>query len=450
MAKARTQFVCSDCGHVTGQWVGRCPSCKAWNTVTEFKESANPRLERAAVVAGAVEARPLLDYTEQKTDRKGTGEPEFDRVLGGGLVPGALVLLGGEPGIGKSTLSLQTAMKAEGKILYVSGEESPEQVRLRADRLGKLGGDLFILPETSTEGIVRAVKEHRPDLLFVDSIQTLHTPRVESAPGSVAQVRESTAELILAAKPLQLPVVLIGHITKEGAIAGPKVLEHMVDVVLTFEGDRHHAYRILRAAKNRFGSTQEIGIFEMRGDGLHPVTDPSGALVGNLESRSSGTALAVAIEGARPLMVEIQSLVSSAVYGTPQRSATGYEVKRLNMLLAVLEKRCGFKLGASDVFLNLAGGIRLGDPGIDLAVVGAILSSTLDLGLDPRTALCGEVGLTGEVRPVARLEQRMMEAAKLGMTRLVVSGLNAKGPQPPKGLELVRVNRVSDLQKVLF
>jgi DNA repair protein RadA/Sms len=418
--------------------------------VTEFKESANPRLERAAVVAGAVEARPLLDYTEQKTDRKGTGEPEFDRVLGGGLVPGALVLLGGEPGIGKSTLSLQTAMKAEGKILYVSGEESPEQVRLRADRLGKLGGDLFILPETSTEGIVRAVKEHRPDLLFVDSIQTLHTPRVESAPGSVAQVRESTAELILAAKPLQLPVVLIGHITKEGAIAGPKVLEHMVDVVLTFEGDRHHAYRILRAAKNRFGSTQEIGIFEMRGDGLHPVTDPSGALVGNLESRSSGTALAVAIEGARPLMVEIQSLVSSAVYGTPQRSATGYEVKRLNMLLAVLEKRCGFKLGASDVFLNLAGGIRLGDPGIDLAVVGAILSSTLDLGLDPRTALCGEVGLTGEVRPVARLEQRMMEAAKLGMTRLVVSGLNAKGPQPPKGLELVRVNRVSDLQKVLF
>jgi len=407
-------------------------------------------MERAAVVAGAIEARPLVDYTEQKTDRTGTGEPEFDRVLGGGLVPGALVLLGGEPGIGKSTLSLQTAMKAGGKILYVSGEESPEQVRLRADRLGDLGPNLLILPETSTEGIVRAVKEHRPDLLFVDSIQTLHTPRVESAPGSVAQVRESTAELILAAKPLQLPVVLIGHITKEGAIAGPKVLEHMVDVVLTFEGDRHHAYRILRAAKNRFGSTQEIGIFEMRGDGLHPVTDPSGALVGNLECRSSGTALAVAIEGARPLMVEIQALVSSAVYGTPQRSATGYEVKRLNMLLAVLEKRCGFKLGASDVFLNLAGGIRLGDPGIDLAVVGAILSSTLDLGLDPHTALCGEVGLTGEVRPVARLEQRMMEAVKLGMKKLVISGLNAKGPQPPKGLELVRVNRVSDLQKVLF
>lgn len=450
MAKTRTQFVCSDCGHVTGQWVGRCPSCKEWNTVTEFKESANPRMERAAVVAGAIEARPLVDYTEQKTDRTGTGEPEFDRVLGGGLVPGALVLLGGEPGIGKSTLSLQTAMKAGGKILYVSGEESPEQVRLRADRLGDLGPNLLILPETSTEGIVRAVKEHRPDLLFVDSIQTLHTPRVESAPGSVAQVRESTAELILAAKPLQLPVVLIGHITKEGAIAGPKVLEHMVDVVLTFEGDRHHAYRILRAAKNRFGSTQEIGIFEMRGDGLHPVTDPSGALVGNLECRSSGTALAVAIEGARPLMVEIQALVSSAVYGTPQRSATGYEVKRLNMLLAVLEKRCGFKLGASDVFLNLAGGIRLGDPGIDLAVVGAILSSTLDLGLDPHTALCGEVGLTGEVRPVARLEQRMMEAVKLGMKKLVISGLNAKGPQPPKGLELVRVNRVSDLQKVLF
>ena len=449
-AKTRTRFVCSDCGHVTGQWVGRCPSCKSWNTVSEFKEAAHPRMERSAIAAGAVEARPLVDYTEQKTDRAGTGEPEFDRVLGGGLVPGALVLLGGEPGIGKSTLSLQTAMKAAGKILYVSGEESPEQVRLRADRLGKLGAELLILPETSTEGIVRAVKEHRPDLLFVDSIQTLHSPRVESAPGSVAQVRESTAELILAAKPMQLPVVLIGHITKEGAIAGPKVLEHMVDVVLTFEGDRHHAYRILRAVKNRFGSTQEIGIFEMRSNGLHAVTDPSGALVGQIQSRLSGTALAVAIEGARPIMVEIQALVSSAVYGTPQRSATGYELKRLNMLLAVLEKRCGFKLGASDVFLNLAGGIRLGDPGIDLAVVGAILSSTLDLTLDPKTALCGEVGLTGEVRPVARIEQRMMEASKLGMERLVVSGLNGKGPTPPKGLEIIKVNRVGELQKVLF
>ena len=407
-------------------------------------------MERSAVAAGAVVARPLIDYTEHKTDRASTGEPEFNRVLGGGLVPGALVLLGGEPGIGKSTLSLQTAMKAGGTVLYVSGGESPEQVRLRADRLGVLGPELLILPETSTEGIVKAIKDHKPDLLFVDSIQTLHTPRVESAPGSVAQVRESTAELILAAKPLQLPVVLIGHITKEGAIAGPKVLEHMVDVVLTFEGDRHHAYRILRAAKNRFGSTQEIGIFEMRGDGLHPVTDPSGALLGHTDSRLSGTALAVAIEGARPLMVEIQALVSSAVYGTPQRSATGYELRRLNMLLAVLEKRCGFKLGASDVFLNLAGGIRLGDPGIDLAVVGAILSSTLDLTLDPKTALCGEVGLTGEVRPVARLEQRMMEAAKLGMKRLVVSGLAGKGAAPPKGLELIRVDRVGELQKVLF
>ena len=407
-------------------------------------------MERAAMAAGVAEARPLKDYTEQKSVRVGTGEPEFNRVLGGGLVPGALVLLGGEPGIGKSTLSLQTAMKAEGKILYVSGEESPEQVRLRADRLGILGDDLLVLPETSTEGIVKAVKENEPDLLFVDSIQTLHTPRVESAPGSVAQVRESTAELILAAKPLQLPVVLIGHITKEGAIAGPKVLEHMVDVVLTFEGDRHHAYRILRAVKNRFGSTQEIGIFEMRGDGLHPVSDPSGALIGNGESRLSGTALAISIEGARPLTVEIQALVSSAVYGTPQRSATGYNLRRLNMLLAVLEKRCGFKLGASDVFLNLAGGIRLEDPGVDLAVVGAILSSTLDLTLDPRTALCGEVGLTGEVRPVARLEQRMAEAAKMGMERIVISGLGQNEPLPPHGLTLVKVNRVGELQKVLF
>ena len=281
MAKTRTRFVCSDCGHVTGQWVGQCPSCKAWNTVTEFKEHANPRMERAATAAGMAEARPLRDYTEQKSVRVGTGEGEFDRVLGGGLVPGALVLLGGEPGIGKSDIEPTDCHEGGRQGAVRLGEESPEQVRLGPTASARSEANLLILPETSTEGIVKAVKAHEPDLLFVDSIQTLHTPRVESAPGSVAQVRESTAELILAAKPLQLPVVLIGHITKEGAIAGPKVLEHMVDVVLTFEGDRHHAYRILRAVKNRFGSTQEIGIFEMRGDGLHPVTDPSGALVGD-------------------------------------------------------------------------------------------------------------------------------------------------------------------------
>jgi len=462
VAKGRAKYACSECGTVCAQWVGQCPGCKAWNTVEEEQIIAHPRISRkggsdasgVALVARKAEVRPLIEYVETSIERLPTGEEEFDRVLGGGLVPGAVVLLGGEPGIGKSTLAMQTAMRAQGKILYVTGEESPEQVRLRADRLGELESRLLILPETSIDAIVEAVQVEQPQLLIVDSVQTLHSSRVESAPGSVAQVRESTAELLLAAKPMQLPVLLIGHITKDGALAGPKVLEHMVDVVLTFEGDRHHAFRILRASKNRFGSTNEAGIFEMQQQGLLPVANPSDVLLGNGVSGenggASGTALAVAIEGARPIMVEVQALVSTAVYGTPQRSVTGYELRRLHMLLAVLEKRCGFKIGASDVFLNIAGGLKIGDPALDLSIVAAALGSSLDMAVAPKTAFAGEVGLTGEVRPVSRLEQRAREAARMGIERFVVSGLGRSKIALPKGLKLIEVSRVSDLQRVIF
>jgi len=403
------------------------------------------------MIARKSEVRPLSDFVETSTRRLPTGDPEFDRVLGGGLVPGSVVLLGGEPGIGKSTLALQTAMRALGTILYVTGEESPEQVRMRADRLGTLEDRLLVLPETSTDAIIDAVREVNPQLLIVDSVQTLHSSRVDSSPGSITQVRESTAELLLAAKPLQLPVLLIGHITKEGSLAGPKVLEHMVDVVLTFEGDRHHAFRILRAQKNRFGSTHEAGIFEMQQDGLKAVANPSEVLMtSGVDGAASGTALAVAIEGGRPMMIEVQALVSTAVYGTPQRSSTGYDIKRLNMLLAVLEKRCGFKIGACDVFLNIAGGLKIRDPALDLSVVAAALGSSLDMSVAPKTAFAGEVGLTGEVRPVARLEQRVGEAHRMGIERFVVSSLGRRKIKVPAGIKLIEVGRVADLQRVIF
>jgi DNA repair protein RadA/Sms len=462
MARGRTKYACSECGQVSAQWVGQCAACKAWNTIEEELVESNPRLAKAgarggsggggvAMIARKAEVRPLSDYVETSMRRLPTGDPEFDRVLGGGMVPGAVVLLGGEPGIGKSTLALQTAMRALGTILYVTGEESPEQVRMRADRLGTLEDRLLVLPETSTDAIIDAVREVKPALLIVDSVQTLHSSRVESTPGSITQVRESTAELLLAAKPLQLPVLLIGHITKDGSLAGPKVLEHMVDVVLTFEGDRHHAFRILRAQKNRFGSTHEAGIFEMQHNGLLPVANPSEVLLtGGVDGAASGTALAVAIEGGRPMMIEVQALVSTAVYGTPQRSSTGYELKRLHMLWAVLEKRCGFKIGASDVFLNIAGGLKINDPALDLSVVAAALGSSLDMAAAPKTAFAGEVGLTGEVRPVSRLEQRVGEAQRMGIERFVVSSLGRRKIKVPAGIKLIEVGRVADLQRVIF
>ena len=457
MAKVRTQYTCSDCGASTSQWVGKCPGCQAWNTlVAETIADSGKRTHRYAegVTGGVLRPRvmPLAEVSTDKVTRLSSGEVELDRVLGGGVVPGSLILLGGEPGIGKSTLMLQVAMMVSSfgkKVLYVSGEESPEQVRMRAMRIGKVPSDLMVLPETRVPLVLSALKEEDYSLLFIDSVQTLDQPEIDGAPGSVSQIRESVAAITAHAKAHALPVFLVGHITKEGSIAGPKVLEHMVDVVLQFEGDRNHAYRMLRAAKNRFGTTSELGIYEMLGDGLKAVENPSEVLLGEAGEASSGSAISVALEGARPLLIEMQALVSTAVYGTPQRSGTGFDLRRLNMLLAVLEKRCGFKLGSFDVFLNLAGGLKIKDPANDLAVVAAILSSSLDLPLDRDTCYAGEVGLSGEIRPVARLEERMSEAARLGMKRMLVSG-HGKTPLIPKGLKLVAIKRVSDIQRVIF
>ncbi|MDG2362510.1 MAG: DNA repair protein RadA [Flavobacteriales bacterium] len=457
MAKVRTQYTCSDCGASTSQWVGKCPGCQAWNTLAaETVADSGKRTHRyaEAVTGGVLRPRvmPLAEVSTDKITRLSSGEVELDRVLGGGVVPGSLILLGGEPGIGKSTLMLQVAMMVSSfgkKVLYVSGEESPEQVRMRAMRIGKVPSDLMVLPETRVPLVLSALKEEEYSLLFIDSVQTLDQPEIDGAPGSVSQIRESVAAITAHAKAHALPVFLVGHITKEGSIAGPKVLEHMVDVVLQFEGDRNHAYRMLRAAKNRFGTTSELGIYEMLGDGLKAVENPSEVLLGEAGEASSGSAISVALEGARPLLIEMQALVSTAVYGTPQRSGTGFDLRRLNMLLAVLEKRCGFKLGSFDVFLNLAGGLKIKDPANDLAVVAAILSSSLDLPLDRDTCYAGEVGLSGEIRPVARLEERMSEAARLGMKRMLVSG-HGKTPLVPEGLKLVAIKRVSDIQKVIF
>ena len=457
MAKVRTQYTCSDCGASTSQWVGKCPGCQAWNTlVAETIADSGKRTHRYAegVTGGVLRPRvmPLAEVSTDKITRLSSGEVELDRVLGGGVVPGSLILLGGEPGIGKSTLMLQVAMMVSSfgkKVLYVSGEESPEQVRMRAMRIGKVPSDLMVLPETRVPLVLSALKEEDYSLLFIDSVQTLDQPEIDGAPGSVSQIRESVAAITAHAKAHALPVFLVGHITKEGSIAGPKVLEHMVDVVLQFEGDRNHAYRMLRAAKNRFGTTSELGIYEMLGDGLKAVENPSEVLLGEAGEASSGSAISVALEGARPLLIEMQAHVSTAVYGTPQRSGTGFDLRRLNMLLAVLEKRCGFKLGSFDVFLNLAGGLKIKDPANDLAVVAAILSSSLDLPLDRDTCYAGEVGLSGEIRPVARLEERMSEAARLGMKRMLVSG-HGKTPLVPEGLKLVAIKRVSDIQKVIF
>ena len=458
MAKARTSYICSDCGTSSAQLLGKCPGCKAWNTlIAETITDAGKRSHRYSnsTAQGGVltkKARPLAEVSIEDVIRLSSGEGELDRVLGGGVVPGSLILLGGEPGIGKSTLMLQVAMMVSSsgaKVLYVSGEESPEQVRMRAQRIGSVPKSLMVLPETRVPMVLNALKEDEFALLVIDSVQTLDQPEVDGVPGSVSQIRESVAAITAYAKSFALPVFLVGHITKEGSLAGPKVLEHMVDVVLQFEGDRNHAYRMLRASKNRFGTTSELGIYEMMGDGLQAVENPSEVLLGEAGEASSGSAISVALEGARPLLVEMQALVSTAVYGTPQRSGTGFDLRRLNMLLAVLEKRCGFKLGSLDVFLNLAGGLKINDPANDLAVVAAILSSSLDLPLDRDTCFAGEVGLSGEIRPVARLDERMSEAARLGMKRMLVSG-HGKTPPAPKGLKLVAIKRVSEIQRVIF
>jgi len=386
--------------------------------------AVSTRASRAGLsVLQAPKVRPLVEVNVEALPRMDMGDQELNRVLGGGAVPGGVVLLGGEPGIGKSTLMLQVALSVgrKHKILYISGEESAEQVRMRANRLGSISPEVLIFPQTQVPAVLEALRQEQPDLVVVDSIQTLDLPDQDGVPGSVGQIRESAAALTAWAKTSGTPLFMVGHITKEGSLAGPKVLEHMVDVVLQFEGDRHHAYRMLRAAKNRFGTTAELGIYEMTGEGLSAVDHPSEVLLGERGSAENGAAIAVALQGVRPLLVEIQALVSTAVYGTPQRSGTGFDLRRLNMLLAVLEKRCAFKLAQFDVFLNVAGGLKIQDPANDLAVVAAILSSSLNLSLDNRTCFAGEVGLSGEIRPVPRMEQRMAEAARLGMERMLGS-----------------------------
>jgi DNA repair protein RadA/Sms len=455
MAKVRSKFVCQSCGTSHAQWLGQCSQCKEWNTLVE---EIVDRVEEKRGTPESVKSRnpkPIAidDIPAQDGPRIPLNDRELARVLGGGLVPGSITLIGGEPGIGKSTLLLQTALRNPHlKTLYVSGEESEHQVKMRAERLQGAGAGAtgcYVLTETNTQNIFKHIEALKPGLVVIDSVQTLHTASLEASPGSVGQVRECTAELMRFAKATDIPMVLIGHITKDGFIAGPKVLEHMVDCVLQFEGDRDHAYRLLRPLKNRFGSTNELGIYEMQGTGLSAVEDPSQVLLGDRRERPSGVAVSATLEGQRPLLIEVQALVSSAVYGTPQRSATGFDLRRMNMLLAVLEKRCGFRLGQKDVFLNLAGGFRVEEPAIDLAVVCAVLSSNADIAIPMDTVFCGEVGLSGEIRPVTRTEQRIAEAAKLGFARIFLPK-GTKGIGPVKGIELVQVGQVNEVLGHLF
>jgi len=460
MAKVRSRFVCQNCGSSYAQWLGQCTQCKEWNTLVE---EVVDRVEEKRGAPASVRSRnpkpiAIAEIPAQDGPRIPLSDRELARVLGGGLVPGSMVLLGGEPGIGKSTLLLQTALRNPHlKTLYVSGEESEHQVKMRAERLeatrpnGRTneGNGCFVLTETNTQNIFKHIEALQPGLVVIDSVQTLHTAVLDASPGSVGQVRECTAELMRFAKTTGIPMVLIGHITKDGFIAGPKVLEHMVDCVLQFEGDRDHAYRLLRPLKNRFGSTNELGIYEMQGSGLAEVEDPSQVLLGRREERPSGVVVAATMEGMRPLLIEVQALVSSAVYGTPQRSSTGFDLRRLNMLLAVMEKRCGFRLGQKDVFLNLAGGFRVEEPAIDLAVVCAVLSSNADIAVPMDACFAGEVGLTGEIRPVTRTEQRIAEAAKLGFARIFVPR-GTKGIDPVKGIQVVQVGQVNEVLGHLF
>ncbi|MCC6839795.1 MAG: DNA repair protein RadA [Flavobacteriales bacterium] len=453
-AKLRTRFVCRNCGAAHAQWLGQCGTCKEWNTLAE--EVVDRVEERRGTPAGLRDQDqrplPIAQIDAQGGPRIQLGDRELDRVLGGGIVPGSLILVGGDPGIGKSTLLLQTALRtSQLSVLYVSGEESAQQVKMRAERLGLQPGaaSCYVLTETNTQAIFRHIAELQPGLVVVDSVQTLHTAVLDGSPGTVGQVRECTSELMRFAKATNIPVVLIGHITKDGAIAGPKILEHMVDCVLQFEGDRDHAYRLLRPLKNRFGSTNELGIYEMRGSGLAIVEDPSQVLLGDRGARPSGVCVAATLDGMRPMLIEVQALVSSAVYGTPQRSATGFDLRRLNMLLAVLEKRCGFRLGQKDVFLNLAGGFRVEEPAIDLAVVCAVLGSNADIPVPMDCCFAGEVGLTGEVRPVPRTEQRIAEAEKLGFSRIFLAR-NTQGITKQAGIEVVPVARVDDVLGHLF
>lgn len=451
MGKVKTSFFCQSCGTQHAKWQGQCNSCKAWNTLVEEVVEKSPQRNWKASQKKTQAVKPLkIEQIDTKQEpRMNSGDTELNRVLGGGIIPGALILLGGEPGIGKSTLLLQIAMSVKCKVLYVSGEESQKQIKIRSERIISASDQCYILSETKTQNIFSQIEVLAPEMVIIDSVQTLHTDYIESSPGSVSQIKECTAEFIKFAKETHVPVFLVGHITKDGQIAGPKILEHMVDVVLHFEGDRNHIYRILRTQKNRFGATSEIGIYEMQSRGLRAVSNPSELLISEKDEKLSGHAIAATIEGIRPLMIEIQALVSTAVYGTPQRTTTGYNTKRLNMLLAVLEKRAGFSLGIKDVFINITGGITIDDPAIDLAVMVSILSSHHDIEVSESYCFAAEIGLSGEIRPVPKIEQRIQEAAKLGFEAIVISKFCKIG-KPNDTIEVIRISKIEDLVNHLF
>lgn len=457
MIKTKTAFFCQHCGYESPKWAGKCPSCANWNSfVEEVLVKGNDKGQREdwkdSGDSPRIKTILLNQVSSAEEKRLHTSDTELNRVLGGGIVAGSLVLVAGEPGIGKSTLFLQIGLSLKNtRTLYISGEESEQQIKMRADRLKADGSDFYLLTETNTQAIFQEIKKLKPQLVIVDSIQTLQSPYVESSAGSISQIRECTAEWQRFAKETQTPVFLIGHITKEGSIAGPKVLEHMVDTVLQFEGDRHYSYRILRTLKNRFGSTSELGIYEMTGEGMRPVTNPSEILITQKDENLSGITIAATMEGMRPLLIETQALVTQSVYGTPQRTVSGFDLRRLQLLLAVLEKRGGFHFGMKDVFVNIAGGLKVEDPSIELAIVSALLSSYEDTPVSPQICFAGEVGLSGEIRAVTRIEQRIAEAERLGMQKIIISKYNKKGlPKNRTGIEVVAFGKVEELYRYLF
>ena len=454
MSKVKTSFFCTNCGHESAKWLGKCPSCQQWNSFTEelvSKEGPKQKNEWKEDKKGE-KVVLISDIESSEEKRIITQDPELNRVLGGGIVPGSIILAAGEPGIGKSTLFLQDALQlSDLTTLYVSGEESEQQIKMRADRLGIRHSDFYLLTETSTQVIFQEIRKLKPQLVVIDSIQTLQSPYIDASPGSVSQIRECAAEFQRFAKETETPVIIIGHVTKDGAIAGPKLLEHMVDTVLQFEGDQHYAYRILRTTKNRFGSTAELGIYEMASGGMKPVNNPSDILITEKDAQLSGVSIAATMEGLRPLLVEVQALVTPSVYGTPQRTVSGFDSRRLQLLLAVLEKRGGFQYGSRDVFINIAGGLRIEDPAIDLAMVCALLSSFEDVPIPQNIVFAGEVGLSGEIRAVNRIEQRIAEAEKLGFGKIIISRYNKRSQEKQaRGIEVVTVARVDEVYNILF
>ena len=454
MAKTQTTFFCKNCGASSPKWVGKCNSCSEWNTYTEeviHKDKPEYKKTWKSQITKSVLKPVLLADVEHGADfRYELKDLELSRVLGGGIVPGSVILIGGEPGIGKSTLMLQIALQfTNKKVLYISGEESDTQIKMRAERLPFRNNNCYLFTETSTQKIGKALQELQPDIVVIDSIQTLQSELIDSTPGSISQIKETAGDLIRFAKETGTPVFLIGHITKDGALAGPKLLEHMVDTVLQFEGDRNHVYRILRTTKNRFGSTSEMGIYEMHGAGLREVSNPSEILISQRDENLSGIAISATIEGLRPLLIETQALVSTAAYGTPQRNSNGYDAKRLNMLLAILEKKCGLRMGMQDVFINITGGLRVEDPGIDLGVIAAIVSSYQNVPIDNKIAFIGEVGLSGEIRAVSRIEQRISEAEKLGFTTVYISKFN-KLPKQKSNITIVELSKLEEMLNYLF